>query len=1187
MRIRLIDFPEPLLNSLKDGKLVVFAGAGVSMGPPSNYPSFDGLTQDIENWAGLYREENEPHERFLGRLVHKDIKVHEKAIELLSRPESQPTSSHEYLVKLFKTADGIRIVTTNFDPHFETAAEKIYQVLPPVYRAPALPLGNDFSGIVYVHGSVKAEAKWIILTDQDFGRAYLTEAWASRFLRTMFSEYTVLFVGYSHDDTVMHYLSRGLPPEGTQPRYALVPEGANLDEWSYRGIEPVVYPRDEGNGHSLLPEGLQGWIEWSQRGALDTEKRIQELVGSPPPLDKESIDFLEWVISDISALRFFRRHAKLPEWINWVAERKALNPLFEFTAITDVTSEFIDWLCDEFVSVNDDDLFALIERKGREINPWFVFALARRLSYRDPIPSAESLSRWVPVIIEYGTYLDRHDLSEMLNRCLSLGADTAAILLFEFLTSPRLDFKKLLILPEEYKTEERKSDVELGFRGDYHLSHETWAKSIKPRLDDFAKKLWPGLIRNLHTSYQLLNTWEKAVPDGDPVSWHRSAIETHEQDQYPDDVDLLIDAARDCLDWALENDVSLAKAWIQALVVSESQILRRLAIYGITNDKSVMGNEKLIRVLEDDLFLTAGLKHEVFRLLSVAYPQSDQDIRVRFLDETFNKIDAQPLEEDEDQERNEYQKFNLLSWLSRFSPECDELKKRLTAIQNTHPKFEAREHPDLAHWMGGVREVGVSSPVSVEELLSKPPREWIDYFLEFQGDWFDGPNRDGMLTTIGEAVQKNFDWSKELIEILIQRELWSSDILGSIIRAWDKSTLDREQWDYVLYQLKDQNLLKEHPHSVSDLLQDCVKKEENIIVLEQFTSADELADMLWGVLNQEEQIDDNNWLGKAINRPGGKLAFFWLYALSKVCKQGDTCANGIPEPYRQRLDRIVTEQGAPAVLGRVVLASQIGFFFAIDPEWTKANLLPLLDWQADCNQARQAWDGWLSWGKWSEQLLVEIKLYYQQAFVHLDTELAEEKHQFIQHVIAIGLYWINNPIEEDWIPQFLRTVSAEDRVRFAQQMNSFLMNMKAETKVELWNRWLRGYLEGRNGGVPIQYTDRELVETVEWLPELGDVFDEAVNIVVAAQVPHFEHTSLFHSINRTDIPVQKPNALTRLLIHLTSGHGMQRIHCRDLTELTRRLIETDVDRERLLQLLDQLARIGCEGAGDLVQLLNG
>jgi hypothetical protein len=228
MKIRQIDFPEPLLSSLKDGKLVVFAGAGVSMGEPSNYPSFNGLTQAIGNWASIHRDEEEPHERFLGRLVHQNIKVHEKAVELLSKPESKPTPLHEYLVKLFKNNNDVRIVTTNFDPHFETACEQVNQEAPSVYRAPALPLGNDFSGIVYIHGSVRADPKWVILTDQDFGRAYLTQAWATRFLLSMFSEYTVLFVGYSHDDTVMHYLSRGLPPEDTQLKICSSTKGLKI-----------------------------------------------------------------------------------------------------------------------------------------------------------------------------------------------------------------------------------------------------------------------------------------------------------------------------------------------------------------------------------------------------------------------------------------------------------------------------------------------------------------------------------------------------------------------------------------------------------------------------------------------------------------------------------------------------------------------------------------------------------------------------------------------------------------------------------------------------------------------------------------------------------------------------------------------------------------------------------------------
>src|SRR5690554_7670999 len=40
----------------------------------------------------------------------------------------------------------------------------------------------------------------LVITDREFGRAYLTEGWARRFLVALFRKYVVLFVGYSHDD---------------------------------------------------------------------------------------------------------------------------------------------------------------------------------------------------------------------------------------------------------------------------------------------------------------------------------------------------------------------------------------------------------------------------------------------------------------------------------------------------------------------------------------------------------------------------------------------------------------------------------------------------------------------------------------------------------------------------------------------------------------------------------------------------------------------------------------------------------------------------------------------------------------------------------------------------------------------------------------------------------------------------
>ena len=68
----------------------------------------------------------------------------------------------------------------------------------PEYPAPAPPVGNDFTGIVYIHGRLDQEGRRLVATDDDFGKAYLNDAWAARFLDRMFASHSVLFIGHSH-----------------------------------------------------------------------------------------------------------------------------------------------------------------------------------------------------------------------------------------------------------------------------------------------------------------------------------------------------------------------------------------------------------------------------------------------------------------------------------------------------------------------------------------------------------------------------------------------------------------------------------------------------------------------------------------------------------------------------------------------------------------------------------------------------------------------------------------------------------------------------------------------------------------------------------------------------------------------------------------------------------------------------
>jgi NAD-dependent SIR2 family protein deacetylase len=172
IRLGSIDFDDGVLDAIRNSNLVIFAGAGVSMGAPSNLSSFWKLTCDVAQGTGL--APIEPLDRFLGQLQHRKVAVHERAAQFLSPTGSAPNALHQDLLRIFRTAERVRLVTTNFDLHFETAARMVFGSTPDVYKAPALPLGYDFNGIVHVHGALPRTQE-MVLTDADFGRAYLTE----------------------------------------------------------------------------------------------------------------------------------------------------------------------------------------------------------------------------------------------------------------------------------------------------------------------------------------------------------------------------------------------------------------------------------------------------------------------------------------------------------------------------------------------------------------------------------------------------------------------------------------------------------------------------------------------------------------------------------------------------------------------------------------------------------------------------------------------------------------------------------------------------------------------------------------------------------------------------------------------------------------------------------------------------
>ena len=125
----------------------------------------------------------------------------------------------------------------------------------------------------------------------------------------------------------------------------------------------------------------------------------------------------------------------------------------------------------------------------------------------------------------------------------------------------------------------------------------------------------------------MLCAWQEANREWNPASHGRSAIEPHEQDKYPKAVDVLIDAARDCLEWLALNRPQTAAQWCDQLAGAETPLLRRLAVHTLSVRKDLTPSEKIDWLLARMDLHDLSVRHELFRVLQQTYPEASQEQR--------------------------------------------------------------------------------------------------------------------------------------------------------------------------------------------------------------------------------------------------------------------------------------------------------------------------------------------------------------------------------------------------------------------------------------------------------------------------------------------------------------------------------------------------------------------------------
>ncbi len=1170
-----VNLPEALVSAHRARRLVIFAGAGISMGAPSNLPDFDRLSNLISGGT-LTRTPDEPLDLFLGKLQSKQVDVQARARTFIGDPASTVSPIHAALVDLFPTADAVRIVTTNFDSHLSTAIRERHPAAD-IFYAPALPLGRDFSGLVYLHGSI-ARREPLILSDGDFGQAYLSDGWATRFLMEMFVRHTVLFVGYSHQDVVMRYLARSFV--GATQRFALTTAGRETF-WAHRGITPVLFPeRTVGDQYGALADAITAWATTSKWGLLEHEARIQEVVSAPPPLEPDAADYIRSTFENDDTLRFFVAHAKTPEWLLWVEQQKGFDALFSAADVASQRSQQIAWwFAERFALDHGQVAIDLIQRYGLTLHPTLLYAVARRLAYFSGEISPGLIGAWSAILTASERSPKPHVrlLVQVLKRCTGSALRDAAIVLLSWLTRPRLELDARW---PSIDTSDRlvvRSDIQLA-AGRRELE-EAWNAAVKPHLDEFYPMLWPILTSQLLTAHGLLRATRASDSGYDPLSAARSAIEPHEQDIHKDEWIVLIDMTRDVLEWMVEHVPSEATRLIDHWLNSESLILQRLAIHGLRVDSLRDAAEVLKLVRERHWLFALPIKHEVFQVLAARFPGADAAQQQALIDSVLSEPVLETKDED-DRRISDYERYNLLHWLTTAAPESV-ARTALESLAAAHPDFSPRQHPDLDHWISA-GFVEHRSPLSAADLLHEPLTEeqvrvFIDY-KSFDDFGFKGPTRHGLDVEVEIAATQSFDWSYKLASALEQGQQWSTSLWGALIAAWraTASQLTAEQRVAVLALLERGPLPEQLGHApLPELLEALVSDQTEQSDLDRL---DVLGDRLLKSTESEvvgEESDD--WLFRAINHRAGKVAQMWLQALSQRLKMLDKKPTSIPSAAATRLGAAIMSTNLNGQLIRTILGSQVHFLFSADRAWTSEKIVPLFDWNHPV-RASGVWHGFLTWGQWNPALFDEMLPYTLQSCEHLETELKKEKESFSGRLASVAAHLQGDPWHNGgWLFVFVKTVDADARSRWASHFGSFLEGLSEERLAAIWNGWLRDYWTDRTTGVPRPLDTKERHGMMMWLVALRPHFDEALPLIALTAPEKIDHYT-FYKIGHSSLPTEHPIETGRLLVSVLKAAVEAEYSCEEIYDTALKTATAGAAAADVAAIVQHLSRLGCEDA---------
>lgn len=1084
-----VDLPAEVVEAHSEGRLVFFVGAGASVDAPSSLPSFGHLARDLADAARVSFDENAAIDLFLGSMP-ANFDTHAHAHRIISRRDSTFNPTHSEIVRVAAAIGPARIVTTNFDDHLSSAAAAESLQIDDKWIGPALPLGDAFTGIVHLHGSVLRMPNELVLTDRDFGRAYLTDAWATRFLQKVFEEFTVLFVGYGHDDPIMRYLSLGLPSKTR--RYVLTHRPGD-DKWNHLGILPVGYPAI-GRDHSALVAALRAWDSRARMGQLDHRARMKQIIDGGPSLTPVDLDYLTGRIGTVEGAREFAHLAASLEWLGWVEGLPEFRALFGGKIVTDSAAVLAGWFCNTFIAEPSTNGAALqtVMRLGQRFSDelfqsatWAAEHLARK--------DESAGRRWKTLL---ATSIHGHSAPPDLGMLLPYQPGERV----EYLDVIRVALRPLLVLKRRWfindDDDSTPPDAEVRWRtGEDSLTGHALKVVEDANAGD---PLLASLLEDsLGNAYDLLDGYhgDRAF---DALSFSRSAIESHQQDRHRNPVDALIDALRDYGMKALPVDANLPERWWDR----GNEIFRRLAIHLVAEDGSRSADNKLQWLLDRDLLYSTEMKHETYRVLSSTARQASDSLRATLLSRalvgpTFPDDMALRMQ------HTAYATYNLLVWLTRVVPDWREAADELARVQAANPTFGPRDHPDFDRWSSS-GTWGGRLPIDPEDFVQQAEGDagaTLDALLarDYSERTFDEPTWDDALSVVRRVAEIRPILGSLLWQLISERGNVAEkavDLRRAIIGGWERADLGDDAATVTTLVASEVTNI-ESARSVSQFLLAQIRKQVESDESPAIALMRDLAGRLWSAHRETfTHTDHSEPSFLSLNSWPGEIASYWMIEIDRRWRhdrdrdQWDGLNDDEQSALLELLNGPITTRDAtlPA------LASEAFFLFVADPRFTESHVLPLF---RDGSTAAQAWGTYLYHPRFNDRMLSSGLLDGMVVEWSRLDDLGERgiQHQFVGLVASVLSFAGLTPGDRQ--PLLDQSVLASNGAHAPQFASSVVDLLESDgiEGAEIWDLWLHEHLIARLGGLPRIAQPEELARWADAVPFVGARVSGAISLL--------------------------------------------------------------------------------------------